>query len=77
MISFSGSVFASVMTLENKTNSKHWLTTNHPPPAAVIHYAKGLGKQNKQKTRHKKLVTPVESHASAVSLLKRAENSVI
>ena len=31
-----------------------------------------------QKTRYdKKLVTHVESHASAVSLLKRAENSAI
>ena len=28
-----------------------------------------------QKTRYKKLVTHVESHASTVSLLKRAENS--
>ena len=30
-----------------------------------------------QKTRYKKLVTRVESYASAVSLLKRAENSAI
>ena len=30
-----------------------------------------------QETRYKKLVTHVESHASAVSLLKRAENSAI
>ena len=30
-----------------------------------------------QKTRYKKLVTHVESHASAVSLPKRAENSAI
>ena len=30
-----------------------------------------------QKTRYKKLVTHVESHTSAVSLLKRAENSAI
>ena len=30
-----------------------------------------------QKTRYKKLVTHVESHASSVSLLKRAENSAI
>ena len=28
-------------------------------------------------TRYKKLVTDVESHASAMSLLKRAENSAI
>ena len=32
---------------------------------------------NIQKTCYKKLVTHVESHASAVSLLKRAENSAI
>ena len=30
-----------------------------------------------QKTRYKKLVTHVEPHASAVSLLKRAENSAV
>ena len=30
-----------------------------------------------KKTRYKKLVTHVESHASSVSLLKRAENSTI
>ena len=30
-----------------------------------------------EKTRYKKLVTHVESNASAVSLLKRAENSAI
>ena len=30
-----------------------------------------------QKTRYKKLVTHVEPHASAVNLLKRAENSAI
>ena len=31
----------------------------------------------KKKKRYKKLVTHVEPHASAVSLLKRAENSAI
>ena len=30
-----------------------------------------------KKTRYKKLVTRVESHASAVNLLKTAENSAI
>ena len=30
-----------------------------------------------QKTRYEKLVIHVESHSSAVSLLKRAENSAI
>ena len=33
--------------------------------------------KKKKKTRYKKLVTHVEPHASAVSLLKRAENSAI
>ena len=32
---------------------------------------------NVQKTRYKKLVTHVESHASVVSLLMRAENRAI
>ena len=32
---------------------------------------------NNNKTRYKKLVTHVAPHASAVSLLKRAENSAI
>ena len=32
---------------------------------------------NIKKTRYKKLVTHVEPHASAVSLLKRTENSAI
>ena len=32
---------------------------------------------SRDKKRDKKLVTHVESHASAVSLLKRAENSTI
>ena len=35
-----------------------------------------IKKQNKNKKRYKKLVTHVEPQASAVSLLKRAENSV-
>ena len=30
-----------------------------------------------RKTRYKKLVTPVQSHASAVSLLKRVEKSTV
>ena len=34
-------------------------------------------KKTKTKTRYKKLVTHVESHASAVGLLKRAANSAI
>ena len=34
-------------------------------------------KKKKKKKRYKKLVTHVEAHVSAVSLLKRAENSAI
>ena len=33
--------------------------------------------KKKKKKSYKKLITHVESHASAVNLLKRAENSVI
>ena len=36
-----------------------------------------IKKKKKKKMRYKKPVTYVEPHASAVSLLKRAENSVI
>ena len=42
-----------------------------------IEYATSVDKKKKKKTRYKKLVTHVEPHASAVSLLKRAENSDI
>ena len=44
--------------------------------SAVITPLRWILKQNK-KTRYKKLVTHVEPQASAVSLLKRAENSAI
>ena len=42
--------------------------------AALYAYTTSMDIQN---TRYKKLVTHVEPHASAVSLLKRAENSAI
>ena len=45
------------------------------PAMPAVHHFGGYSKQ-KQKTRLK-LVTHVEPHASAVSLLKRAENSAI
>ena len=50
-----------------------------PAMSALKHTASvDKKKQKKKKTRYKKmLVTYVESHASAVSLLKRAENSAI
>ena len=41
-------------------------------PALYVHHFGGYSK-----TRYKKLVTHVAPHASAVSLLKRAENSAI
>ena len=44
----------------------------HVAPATYVHHFGGYSK-----TCYKKLVTHVESHASAVSLLKRAENSTI
>ena len=50
------------------------------PAMPALKYATSVDikkKKKKKKTRYKKLVTHVESHASAVSLLKRAENSVI
>ena len=46
-------------------------------PALKYTTSMDIKKQNKTKTRYTKLVTHVESHASAVSLLKRAENSAI
>ena len=46
----------------------------HQPTSAVTKYTTSVAIQ---KTRYKKLVTHVEPHASAVSLLKRAENSAI
>ena len=45
-----------------------------PPAMPALKYTTTV---DIQKTRYKKLVTHVELHASAVSLLKRAENSAI
>ena len=42
-------------------------------PGLQVHHFGGYS----IKTRYKKLVTHVESHASTVSLLKRVENSAI
>ena len=39
------------------------------PAMPALKYTTSVDIQNKQKTRYKKLVTHVESHASAVSLL--------
>ena len=47
------------------------------PAMPALKYATSVDIKKKKKTRYKKLVTHVESHASAVSLLKRAENSAI
>ena len=44
------------------------------PAMAALKYTTSV---NIKKTRYKKLVTHVESHASAVILLKRAEDSAI
>ena len=50
----------------------------HVAPAmsalSIDHFG-GYPKNKQTNTRYKKLVTHVEPHASAVSLLKRAENS--
>ena len=47
------------------------------PAMPALKYTTSVDIKKKKKTRHKKLVTHVESHASAVSLLTRAENSAI
>ena len=46
-------------------------------PALKYTTSVDIKKKNKKKSRYKKLVTHVESHASTVILLKRAENSAI
>ena len=57
--------------------------TEHAPRRQQFHVApatpalKYTTSVDIQKKRYKKLVAHVESHASAVSLLKRAENSAI
>ena len=51
-----------------------WLQFHMAPAMPALKYTTSV---DIQKTLYKKLVTHVESHASAVSLLKRAENSTI
>ena len=51
-----------------------WQQFHVAPAMQALKYTMSV---NFQKTSYKKLVTHVESHASAVSLLKRAENSAI
>ena len=51
--------------------------TELAPRRQQFHVALAMPAVDIQKTRYKKLVTHVESHAGAVSLLKRAENSAI
>ena len=46
------------------------------PAMSELKYTTSVDIQ-KTKMRYKKLVTHVESHASAVNLLKRAENSAM
>ena len=53
---------------------QHFTTTTHQR----CKYTTSVDiKKKKKKTRYKNLVTHVEPHASAVSLLKRAENSAM
>ena len=47
------------------------------PAMPALKYTTSVDIKKKKKTRSKKLVTHVEPQASAVSLLKRAENSAI
>ena len=51
--------------------------TELAPRRQQFHVAPAMPAVDIQKMRYKKLVTHVESHARAVSLLKRAENSAI
>ena len=51
--------------------------TELAPSRQQFHVAPAMSALDIQKTRYEKLVTHVEPHASAVSLLKRAENSAI
>ena len=51
-----------------------WLQFHVAPTMSELKYTTSV---DIQKTRYKKLVTHVEPQASAVSLLKRAENSAI
>ena len=51
-----------------------WLQFHVAPAMPALKYTTSM---DIKKKRYKKLVTHVESHASTVSLLKRAENSVL
>ena len=53
-----------------------WLQFHVAPAMPALKYTTSVDIQQ-QKNRYKKLVTHVEPQASAVSLLKRAENSAI
>ena len=52
-----------------------WLQFHVAPAMPALKYTTSVDIQ--KETRYKKLVTHVEPQASAVSLLKRAENSAI
>ena len=60
-----------------------WLQFHVAPAMPALKYTTSVDIKNrkeekrKEKKRYKKLVTHVEPQASAVSLLKRAENSAI
>ena len=47
------------------------------PAMPALKYTTSVDIKNKNKNEYEKLVTHVEPHASAVTLLKRAENSAI
>ena len=54
-----------------------WLQFHVAPAMTALKYTTSVDIKKKKKKRYKKLVTHVEPQASAVSLLKRAENSAI
>ena len=56
-----------------------WLQFHVAPAMPALKYTTSVDikTKTKKKTRYEKLVTHVEPQASAVSLLKRAENSAI
>ena len=54
-----------------------WLQFYVAPAMPALKYTTSVDIKKNKKRAIKKLVTHVEPHASAVSLLKRAENSAI
>ena len=54
-----------------------WLQFHVAPAMPALKYITSVDIKKKKKKRYKKLVTHVEPQASAVSLLKRAENNAI